>query len=237
MQPVDPEPLAIRLVAMTLAVLALFTIFPRIDLAVSSIFYTPGAGFLAAEQAWLNGLRRLVWTLSQIMVLVALAGLVTCWRLRCAVLRMTTRDWGFILAIYAIGTMLLVEAMLKRTWGRARPADVTEFGGTRMFTAATDIADQCQRNCSFTSGEMSGAVALAVALALILWRWRDKLSEKAMQVARIILVSQVVLVGVQRIATGRHFLSDVILSALFTLLVAVAIVPLLHPGEDRAGPQ
>jgi lipid A 4'-phosphatase len=224
-----------KLLAGCAAVLLLFTLWPRIDLAVARIFYTPGWGFRPADQLWLEVVRRTIWALSVVMALTALAGLAATWCLGRPLLRMTRADWGFIVALYALGPGLLVEFILKGNWGRARPSDVTEFGGTRRFTAATEISDQCTRNCSFTAGEMAGAVALAVASALILWRWRDRLSARAVAAARIVLVSQAVLVGVQRIVTGRHFLSDVILSALFTLVVAVALVPLLRPGAEKSG--
>jgi lipid A 4'-phosphatase len=235
MPPVDPGPLALKLAVAALGTLLLFALWPRLDLGVSWIFFTPGAGFLAGEQAWFEAVRRAVWGLSIAMVLAALAGLAASWRLGRPVLRLTQADWGFIAALYALGPGLLVEAVLKRSWGRARPADVTDFGGTRRFTGATELADQCLRNCSFTAGEMSGAVALAVAAALILWRWRDRLSTGVRRAARILLIGQALLVGVQRIAAGRHFLSDVILSALFTLIVAAALALLLRPGEEDCG--
>lgn len=232
MPPVEPVILTLRLGAAAVAMLALFTLWPRIDLGVSWIFFTPGQGFLAGDQVWFDLFRRAIWGLSIMMVAASLAGLAATWRLRRPVLRMRMADWGYVAALYAAGPGLLVETILKGHWGRARPADVTDFGGARAFTAATDITDQCLRNCSFTAGEMSGAVALSVSAALILWRWRDRLSDGALRAARIALVAQAVLVGVQRIAAGRHFLSDVILSALFTLLVALALMPLFRPGAD-----
>jgi lipid A 4'-phosphatase len=235
MPPVDPGPLALKLAVATLGVLLFFALWPRLDLGVSWIFFTPGAGFVAGEQAWFEALRRTVWGLSIAMVLAALAGLAASWRLGHPVLRLTLADWGFIAALYAFGPGLLVEAVLKRSWGRARPADVSEFGGARHFTGATDLADQCLRNCSFTAGEMAGAVALAVAAALILWRWRDRLGPGARRAARVLLIGQALLVGVQRIAAGRHFLSDVILSALLTLIVAAILAVMLRPGEEDAG--
>ncbi|QLQ19882.1 MAG: phosphatase PAP2 family protein [Exiguobacterium profundum] len=70
---------------------------------------------------------------------------------------------GFVLAVYALGTGVLVHGLLKAYWGRARPAQVTEFGGIAAFTPPWLISQECTRNCSFVSGEVSGAVAFRSA--------------------------------------------------------------------------
>lgn len=232
MPPVDPFPVALRLAAASAVTLVIFTLWPGIDLGVAWIFFTPEKGFLAVEQRWLNAFRLAVWGASVVMALSALAGLAASWRLQRPVLRLTLADWGFIVALYALGPGLLVDVLLKRLWGRARPADITDFGGTGSFTSVTDITDQCLQNCSFVSGEVSGAAALAVSTALILWRWRDRIGRQGPVIARVLIWATVVLIGVQRIAAGRHFLSDVVLSALFTMLVAVALATVLRPGSD-----
>ena len=60
-----------------------------------------------------------------------------------------------------LGPGLVVNGILKEHWGRARPRDVTQFGGDRRFTPALVIADQCERNCSFSAGHPSAGFALA----------------------------------------------------------------------------
>ena len=73
------------------------------------------------------------------MILLALFGLIVGRGLRYPVLGVPVRSWGYILLLYALGPGLLVDGLLKRFWGRARPADVQTFGGdTGLHTAAPD---------------------------------------------------------------------------------------------------
>jgi lipid A 4'-phosphatase len=140
------------------------------------------------------------------------------------------RVWVYVLGLYAIGPGILVDLVLKPVWGRARPANVLEFGGTLAFTPPTQISDQCARNCSFVSGEVSGAVALAVCVMLILAHFRDRMGQTTYRIVAATVLMVPVFSAWQRIAAGRHFLSDAIFAALFTLLVAVALHAVLGPN-------
>ena len=233
MPPADLRRVLAGLMAAIVAAFTVLTVWPGIDLAVSAAFYRPGNGFPVDSIAVVEAFRYLIWGASIAMLVLALAALPVAALRRRPVLRLGPRDWGFILLLYALGPGLLVEGILKRVWGRARPADVEQFGGARQFTPVADIADQCTRNCSFVAGEMAGATALALALVLILWRWRDRIGERAFRLGLGLAGAQAVLIGVQRIASGRHFLSDVLLSALFVTVVAVLLARLI--GEDRPG--
>jgi lipid A 4'-phosphatase len=106
---------------------------------------------------------------------------------------------------------LVVNAVFKEHWGRARPRDITEFGGTRTFTPAFVISDQCERNCSFVSGHASLPFAFA-ALGFLLRRRRWAIYAGAAAFGG--------LVGFGRIVQGAHFLSDVVFSGVFVFLVA-----------------
>lgn len=228
MPPADPLSLALRLWALALAVFGMFALWPGIDLFATGLFHVPGRGFPVADMIWVDRMRRAVWGASILLVAAAVPALLLAVLRGAAVLRLDARDWGFILALYALGPGLLVETLLKGFWGRARPADVVPFGGTRAFTAPHEITDQCLRNCSFTAGEMAGAVALAICLALLASRWRARMSARGQRFARAAIVAVPVLTGLQRLAAGRHFLSDVLLSALAVGLVAAALAGLLR---------
>lgn len=233
MPPVDRRHLFLWLAAGTLVLLVVLARLPVIDLVVSGYFYTPGEGFPADRIALVDGFRFLIWDLSILLVLASAMALpLALWRGR-PVLRLWPGDWGFILALYLLGSGLLVEGVLKRHWGRARPVNVTEFGGSQLFTPAGQIADQCARNCSFVAGEMAGATALALALALILWRWRDRIGEAAFRLGLALSALQAGLIGLERVASGRHFFSDAVMAALLVLLLAVPLSRLIpterHP--------
>ena len=123
----------------------------------------------------------------------------------------TTRAVLLLLAVLAVGPGLVVNGVFKDHWGRARPRDVVEFGGTKTFTPAFVISDQCERNCSFVSGHASLPFALA-ALGFVLRRRR-----RAIYAGAAVFGG---LVGFGRILQGAHFLSDVIFSAVFVFAVA-----------------
>lgn len=209
-----PGPLRIALVAV-LAMLP-FVVWPQIDLAVSDLFFAKGW----MESPLSEAIRFALWRLSGVVLLAAFVlWLLAVVRKRPA-LRGTARLWGLIVLIYALGPGLLVDTLLKRHWGRARPADVAEFGGNLTFSPPWWPSDQCLSNCSFVSGEVSGATATAIALLLVAGLWRDRLSPLAARAITVLAAALPLVTALQRLSTGRHFLSDTIFAMLFTLLVA-----------------
>lgn len=223
-------------IGLILAVFAIFAVWPGIDLWVASRFHLSGREFLIGQQPWIEAARMAVWNASIVLFLIALPALpIALWR--GAALRLPGRAWGAILLLYVLGPGLLVDILLKRHWGRARPADVVEFGGALRFTPPNEITDQCFRDCSFVSGEVSGAAVLAICLLLILWFWRSKLSRTPYLSLRLMALAVPLLVGLQRIGSGRHFLSDVILAALFMALIAAGVSRLLPVSAASAKPR
>ena len=72
----------------------------------------------------------------------------------------------FLALTLALGPGLLVNGLLKEHWSRPRPGEVVEFGGS-LAPTPWDPRGRCEQNCSFVSGETSGA-AWTVAPALLL---------------------------------------------------------------------
>lgn len=213
----------VGLIGVTLVV---FGLWPGIDLAVSGYFHDailPGAmGFPIRQNALVEFLRNTVWNATLLMPLLALILLGwSLWR------KTSGWFWGYILALFVIGPGLVVNAGLKAYWGRARPANVTDFGGSAQFTPAWEISDQCARNCSFVSGEGAGATALAVALLLILHRYRAHLSLPLYRIGQAVTLLSLAFVAWQRVASGGHFLSDVLLSILVVSLIAAVLARLM----------
>ncbi len=128
---------------------------------------------------------------------------------------MTPRIASFLALSLIIGPGLLVNTLFKDNWGRARPHQILEFGGSAHFTPAAVLADQCTRNCSFPSGHGALAFWLMAVALVVPARWRVL----AMTIAVIIGF----LVGAMRIAQGGHFLSDVVAAALIVVLVNEAL--------------
>ncbi|HLN25651.1 MAG TPA: phosphatase PAP2 family protein [Patescibacteria group bacterium] len=190
----------------TVALLLPFLVFPQIDLAVSGWFYQPGAGFYLKA---LPFFRFILKDMPVIVIGAAVAVLVlgvagaALGRVFCGVTRQVA---AFIVLSLALGPGVVVNLLLKDHWGRARPSQIAEFGGSAHFTPPLMMADQCTSNCSFSSGH--GALGFwVIAFALLAPpRWRPLAVAAALAFG--------VMVGVVRIAQGGHFLSDVVVSAL-----------------------
>ena len=120
--------------------------------------------------------------------------------------------------------MLLVNGVLKTHSGRARPADVAAFGGEAAFTPPLRMADECARNCAFVSGEGAGAVALAIGVGALAPPSRG---------LRAGLAAMAALVCALRVATGRHFLSDVVFAALLVGMLGLALHRLMRIERAR----
>jgi membrane-associated phospholipid phosphatase len=93
--------------------------------------------------------------------------------------------------------------------------EVEAFGSEAPYVEVWRITDWCADNCSFVSGEASSAVWL-VAVALVL-------PKSVRTPATIAATVYALLLSLNRIAFGGHFLSDVLISFGLTLLV-IAVV-------------
>ncbi len=221
-------------VAMLLAAL-LFTLMPGIDLGVSGLFAARGR-FPLADIAALEWLRLRIWELSEALLAVAAVGFVVAGATGRVALWLPQRAWAFILSLYLLAPGLLVNAGLKTHWGRARPASVVEFGGSAQFTPALLPTDECLRNCSFVSGEASAAAALAISAAVGLFALRARMSPGTFRAGMWMALAVAVLGGLLRLATGRHFLSDVVFAWLLTAGVALALQMLFLGRPATAAP-
>lgn len=209
-----PSPQRILIVAVV-AMLP-FIVWPGLDLAVSGLFH---------DKVWMGNalteaFRMALWRLSGLVLFAAFVLWLLALAKRREILRGSARFWGVIVLTFTLGPGLLVDTILKRHWGRARPADVTDFGGDLKFTPPWWPSDQCLSNCSFVSGEVAGSTATAVAILLVLGLWRDRLSSFTLRSLGIFAVLLPLASAIQRMTAGRHFLSDTIFAMLFTLLVA-----------------
>jgi lipid A 4'-phosphatase len=134
-------------------------------------------------------------------ILVAIGAVVLVWGRQ--LWRFDTRALVFIALATALGPGLLVNTVLKDHWGRARPAQIEAFGGPHTFTAAPLVSDQCPKNCAFVSGHAALGFSL-VSFAFLLPAGRRRRN------AVLAAIGFGAVVGLARIAGGRHFLSDVV---------------------------
>ena len=169
--------------------------WPAIDLAASRAFYTPGSGF--SHSAVLGAIHADLRYFVIAIVVLAIAALVAWKRRRRVAL--------YLLLALALGPGLVVNTVFKDHWGRARPAQIVEFGGTQKFTPVFVPADQCTTNCSFPAGDPAVGFFL-VSTALLV----PGLATRRWAIVGAVAVGAAL--GLMRIAQGGHFLSDVVAS-------------------------
>jgi lipid A 4'-phosphatase len=223
----DKAPYIPRIVWLAfLAAALLFLLVPSIDLALSAVFYAPGEGF------WVDGTwyEHIVYKSVEYLVALVSGGLVLAWLIGRFYAKgrngLSGRELAFLLLLLALGPGLVINLGMKEHWGRARPVDLVEFGGTKTFTPAFVPSDQDGH--SFPSGHAGtafylGAVAFVVARRKRLW-------------IRIALEYGVV-VSFFRIAAGGHFLSDAVIAFFVDLVLFFLLYRLLfgRPPTLKAG--
>lgn len=213
-----------QLILASFLVTSLFLVaFSEIDLRVSAFFFD---GRFAADGQWWQRLLHegMGWFLAGLMLAaIALYLYNKCGRRNCC--GVTGRKLLFLFLVLFVGAGLIVNLALKDNFGRARPRQVTEFGGTKQFTPAFVMSGECRKNCSFSSGEgAAGFFALFFTLALT--------RRRALVGAAFGLG---LLVSFARIAAGAHFFSDTVVSFFVMLIVAdVLYFYLLMTGAERA---
>lgn len=197
---------------------------PTIDLAVSNAIRD------VCEDAWCRGPALTVarYAFISLFVLICVATLIATTRVLVESGRWfgatQARCW-FVIACLAVGPGVIANLVLKDNLGRARPRDVIEFGGGKVFTPAFVPSDQCPDNCSFVSGEASSIYAAFFALALVLPQYRVALLATG--------IAAGTLAGAIRMMQGAHFLSDVIFAGLF-MAVTVSLLHIAIIGLWRA---
>lgn len=207
------SPLAVSIFGLV-ALSLLFVWVPAIDLTVSSWFYFPGEGFELRRNGIFRGMRN-IGRILPVMVAVAAFGLLVA-----ALFSSRTSGTGrpahsvFLLTTLALGPGLIVNALLKNNWGRARPRETLGFGGDWPFTPAWLDVDHCVRNCSFVSGEASAAFWL-VSLAFIV-----PASHRARTLAATLPFAMVV--SLNRVVYGAHYLSDIVIAWAIICVVLAA---------------
>ncbi|MDX1916825.1 MAG: phosphatase PAP2 family protein [Rickettsiaceae bacterium] len=110
----------------------------------------------------------------------------------------------------------IINTCLKEFIGRARPRQITEFGGNKFFSPAMAMSNQCNSNCSFSSGHAAGAFIFTTAAFLFAIR-------KAFIIYYFGIIFGLV-AGLSRIAQGAHFLSDITMSGFVILIVQYYII-------------
>jgi lipid A 4'-phosphatase len=212
--------LYIALVVLTLVV---FGLWPGLDLAVSHFFFLDGS---FDGDGLPDHLIRDFFRVTPFIVLGAYAALWLAQRFG-ARLRWAPsgRAIIFLIATMIIGPGLIVNLGFKDHWHRPRPVQTEDFNGQSPFMPWFDRDGACKTNCSFVSGEAATAFWMVAPASLLPPPWRAP----AIAFAFAFGFGASLL----RLAFGGHYLSDVLLGGLITLIIIEIVRRVIWPRDGR----
>ena len=190
---------------------------PWLDLWIAGRFYEMGAGTVEHFVSHFLFDFMYVWALLPGQLL--LVGSVLA--LFCSYFFAFAANWqkpALVLVLtYAIGAGLVSHAILKDHWGRPRPKQIEQFGGTQEFRPFwSPYFTNPIESKSFPCGHCTMGFSF-FAIALLGKRYKKQWIWYAGMAFALILGCGL---GVTRMAQGGHFLSDVLLSGLILWLSA-----------------
>jgi lipid A 4'-phosphatase len=206
-------------VVLAAVTLGVFAIWPELDLAGAHYFYHSG-GFFGRDSFERFG--RDFFRVTPFVVLAAYAAL---WLAKGLGVRLRWAPSGraliFLIATMIIGPGLIVNLGLKDHWHRPRPAQTQDFNGPSPFMPWYDDNGACKKNCSFVSGEAATGFWMVAPASVLPPPWR----------APAIVAAFAFGFGASllRLAFGGHYLSDVLLGGLITLIVIEVVRRLIWP--------
>lgn len=188
-----------------------FIFYPELDIKITNYFYDSKLGFFYKDNIAVQLLYKSIPLITKAFAISCLLYMVYLY-LKYKKSKLILNSSAFFLFLTAIiGPGIIVNTVLKDNFGRARPRQIKEFNGNKEFTKVFVIADQCEKNCSFSSGHAAmGFYFTAIAYIA-----------SNLYFVRIYLLGIVFgsLVGLSRIIMGGHFTSDVVTSAMIVLLL------------------
>lgn len=206
-----------------LALLFVLMLLPFLDIPLSTFFYMPETTF-----RWqMDGVPEFIRNFVPDIIVASVAACIILWGAAHLSPRIprwfTNRHIIYLTTTLLVGPGVIVETLLKPNWGRARPKDITAFGGDAAYTWPWQIAQECASNCSFVSGHAAIAFWLSAYAFLLPLRWR------AAGLAATLVFGFAV--GFVRIAQGGHFFSDIAAAGFIVLLMNVLFArSLLKPA-------
>jgi lipid A 4'-phosphatase len=201
-----------------------FGLYPELDLRVAQYFY----GFVDNNHnvfPWriyppMMLARDVGLWVGTLLVAPAVAALVVKLILPRRKLWISGRAVVFLIATLALAPGLIVNVLLKDHWGRSRPIDIIQFGGTDHFVRWWDPRGECPNNCSFVSGDVAGAFWTIAPAALAPPQWRAIAYGAALTLGAGM--------AAMRVMAGGHFVSDVLFAGILTFLMIWIVHGLIY---------
>ena len=192
----------------------LFFLFPNLDIHFSKLFFYEEK-FISEKHIFIKNLRSFLKdfmiVISVFSLLLIVAGILFKKKKKVFFLKSRTKLilLGFIVGP-VIGCGLIANFYFKDNWGRARPINIQEFGGDKIYATPFTISDQCKKNCSWIGGEASAAFSFITGTIIL-----------KNPIYLIINLIFGIVVSLCRIAMGGHFLSDNIFAMIFMIYLAI----------------
>jgi membrane-associated PAP2 superfamily phosphatase len=195
------------------------------DLAVQALFYSQGEGWVMGDRepwAFLYHFGNL-----PAFALGAMGAIAFVLSFFSGRYRPDRTAALFVVALLALGPGLIVNTVFKDHWGRPRPADIVQFGGTEAYRSFWNPGSP-EQGRSFPSGHAAVGFFLMAPFFV--------LRRKAPGWARRALAAGVLYglaMGLGRMIQGGHYLTDVIWSGFMVYFTGLFLYYLFR--LDREG--
>jgi lipid A 4'-phosphatase len=200
----------------------LFILIPQIDIFVAKLFYNSESFYsfpfykTPLEQFLYHSVKPIIIVFTLTSILIYLFNRVTFKN----IFNLNTKAIIFIILTVSIAPGLIVNALLKENWGRPRPAQIKQLGGSMDFSPA--FIPTKQDGYSFSSGHTAAAFSL-IGFAL--------LAKKRKKLYLNLAFTYGAIISLTRMAVGGHFLSDVVTSFFIVYITTLILFGLLIKGK------
>ena len=212
--------IAALLVAATVLIAA-----SNVDMKVTTFFYVPGTGFPYGDlQPGYSLYRYGVWPA---YLLAAVALLVICYSFILPGAMPYRKPALFCVLLLALGPGLVINTIFKDHWGRPRPRQVAEFGGSQQFHQPWQKGGltECK---SFPCGHASAAFYLMAPYFVL-----RRIGRRRARAWLILGIVYGTLMSAERIAQGGHFVSDVLWSGGIVYLTGLVLAAAMRLDTER----
>lgn len=198
-----------------LGILTVIFLVTSLDIAIEDLFYSPDKGwFLGRANPW-----DFLYRYGNIPGLaLASAGLIVfAWSFFCRKVLKYRKAALFLGLVMILGPGLVVNTAFKHYWGRPRPRQIQDFGGTQQYLPVLQKGISGEGK-SFPSGHASVAFYLFTPFFFV------RRNAKGWALFFLFLgVSYGILMGLTRMVQGGHFPSDVVWAGGFTYFTGLIL--------------
>jgi len=198
--------------------------FPEFDLAISRLIFDETTKFYLSNEPILKVIYKSVNLLAITMALGVIAAYLYQLYTKKSIKYFDKKALVYIFMVFAFGSGVIVNLGLKQNFGRARPAEIVQFGGEKKFTPAAVVNWEYGKECdSFSCGHCSFALGFIAFFFLFRKRW-----------ILITALGYGLIVSLGRILQGGHFFSDFIFSWIVMLLTAKLLYDYMYREQVKS---